>query len=135
MVCVLMGGDWAVQFTRRRRSRKPLRAGDEAEGPEAKPRTSPPQPPLSEAERGDIGSAPPSPLRRGGGRGGEVWGFAPTRPTRLPPYDGVRVQRLKSPIPGTPRGGRMPARFCVLASGSAGNCALVQTDGFGLLVD
>ena len=29
----------------------------------------------------------------------------------------------------------MPARFCVLASGSAGNCALVQTDGFGLLID
>jgi phosphoribosyl 1,2-cyclic phosphodiesterase len=29
----------------------------------------------------------------------------------------------------------MPARFCVLASGSAGNCAFLQTDGFGLLID
>jgi phosphoribosyl 1,2-cyclic phosphodiesterase len=29
----------------------------------------------------------------------------------------------------------MPARFCVLASGSAGNCAFVQGDGFGLLID
>jgi phosphoribosyl 1,2-cyclic phosphodiesterase len=29
----------------------------------------------------------------------------------------------------------MPARFCVLASGSAGNCAFVQADGFGVLVD
>jgi phosphoribosyl 1,2-cyclic phosphodiesterase len=29
----------------------------------------------------------------------------------------------------------MPARFCVLASGSAGNCALLQSNGFGLLID
>jgi len=29
----------------------------------------------------------------------------------------------------------MPARFCVLASGSAGNCAFLQVDGFGLLID
>jgi len=29
----------------------------------------------------------------------------------------------------------MPARFCVLASGSAGNCAFLQADGFGLLID
>jgi phosphoribosyl 1,2-cyclic phosphodiesterase len=29
----------------------------------------------------------------------------------------------------------MPARFCVLASGSSGNCALVQSDNFGLLID
>src|SRR5262245_1788422 len=29
----------------------------------------------------------------------------------------------------------MPARFCVLASGSAGNCAFLQTNGFGLLID
>lgn len=29
----------------------------------------------------------------------------------------------------------MPARFCVLASGSAGNCAFVQADGFGVLID
>jgi phosphoribosyl 1,2-cyclic phosphodiesterase len=29
----------------------------------------------------------------------------------------------------------MPARFCVLASGSAGNCALIQADGFGLMID
>jgi phosphoribosyl 1,2-cyclic phosphodiesterase len=29
----------------------------------------------------------------------------------------------------------MPARFCVLASGSAGNAALVQLDGFGILID
>lgn len=29
----------------------------------------------------------------------------------------------------------MPARFCVLASGSAGNVAFVQVDGFGLLID
>jgi phosphoribosyl 1,2-cyclic phosphodiesterase len=29
----------------------------------------------------------------------------------------------------------MPARFCVLASGSAGNCAFLQSDGFGLLID
>jgi phosphoribosyl 1,2-cyclic phosphodiesterase len=29
----------------------------------------------------------------------------------------------------------MPARFCVLASGSSGNCAFVQTNGFGLLID
>jgi phosphoribosyl 1,2-cyclic phosphodiesterase len=29
----------------------------------------------------------------------------------------------------------MPARFCVLASGSSGNCALIQADGFGLLID
>src|SRR5260221_13892088 len=32
-------------------------------------------------------------------------------------------------------GSHMPARFCVLASGGAGNCAFVQTDGFGLLID
>src|SRR5207247_1154514 len=32
-------------------------------------------------------------------------------------------------------GGVMPARFCVLASGSAGNCAFLQADGFGLLID
>jgi phosphoribosyl 1,2-cyclic phosphodiesterase len=29
----------------------------------------------------------------------------------------------------------MPARFCVLASGSAGNCAFLQANGFGLLID
>ncbi|HJZ94101.1 MAG TPA: MBL fold metallo-hydrolase [Gemmataceae bacterium] len=29
----------------------------------------------------------------------------------------------------------MPARFCVLASGSAGNSAFLQADGFGLLID
>lgn len=29
----------------------------------------------------------------------------------------------------------MPARFCMLASGSAGNCAFLQTEGFGLLID
>ena len=29
----------------------------------------------------------------------------------------------------------MPARFCVLASGSAGNAAFVQADGFGFLID
>src|SRR5262245_57043447 len=29
----------------------------------------------------------------------------------------------------------MPARFCVLASGSAGNCTFLQVDGFGLLID
>jgi phosphoribosyl 1,2-cyclic phosphodiesterase len=29
----------------------------------------------------------------------------------------------------------MPARFCVLASGSAGNCAFIQSDGFGVLID
>lgn len=29
----------------------------------------------------------------------------------------------------------MPARFCVLASGSSGNCAFLQVDGFGLLID
>jgi phosphoribosyl 1,2-cyclic phosphodiesterase len=29
----------------------------------------------------------------------------------------------------------MPARFCVLASGSAGNCAFIQSDGAGVLVD
>jgi phosphoribosyl 1,2-cyclic phosphodiesterase len=29
----------------------------------------------------------------------------------------------------------MPARFCVLASGSSGNCAFVQADGFGILID
>ena len=29
----------------------------------------------------------------------------------------------------------MSARFCVLASGSSGNCAFVQADGFGLLID
>ena len=29
----------------------------------------------------------------------------------------------------------MPARFCVLASGSAGNCAFVQADGYGVLID
>lgn len=29
----------------------------------------------------------------------------------------------------------MPARFCVLASGSAGNCAFVQSDGSGVLID
>jgi len=29
----------------------------------------------------------------------------------------------------------MPARFCVLASGSAGNCAFLQADGVGLLID
>lgn len=29
----------------------------------------------------------------------------------------------------------MPARFCVLASGSAGNCAFLQADGFGILID
>jgi phosphoribosyl 1,2-cyclic phosphodiesterase len=29
----------------------------------------------------------------------------------------------------------MPARFCVLASGSAGNCTFLQSDGFGLLID
>jgi phosphoribosyl 1,2-cyclic phosphodiesterase len=29
----------------------------------------------------------------------------------------------------------MPARFCVLASGSSGNCAFVQADGFGVLID
>jgi phosphoribosyl 1,2-cyclic phosphodiesterase len=32
-------------------------------------------------------------------------------------------------------GGDMPARFCVLASGSAGNCTFLQSDGFGLLID
>lgn len=29
----------------------------------------------------------------------------------------------------------MPSRFCVLASGSAGNCAFLQQDQFGLLID
>src|SRR5215210_8075752 len=29
----------------------------------------------------------------------------------------------------------MPARFCVLASGSAGNCAFIQSDGSGVLID
>jgi phosphoribosyl 1,2-cyclic phosphodiesterase len=29
----------------------------------------------------------------------------------------------------------MSARFCVLASGSAGNCAFLKWDGFGLLID
>ena len=29
----------------------------------------------------------------------------------------------------------MPARFCVLASGSSGNCAFLQSNGFGLLID
>jgi phosphoribosyl 1,2-cyclic phosphodiesterase len=29
----------------------------------------------------------------------------------------------------------MPARFCVLASGSSGNCAFVQADGYGVLID
>jgi phosphoribosyl 1,2-cyclic phosphodiesterase len=29
----------------------------------------------------------------------------------------------------------MPARFCVLASGSAGNCAFVQAGGAGVLID
>jgi phosphoribosyl 1,2-cyclic phosphodiesterase len=29
----------------------------------------------------------------------------------------------------------MPARFCVLASGSAGNCAFVQSAGAGVLID
>ncbi|MSR53334.1 MAG: MBL fold metallo-hydrolase [Gemmataceae bacterium] len=29
----------------------------------------------------------------------------------------------------------MPARFCVLASGSSGNCAFLQVNGFGLLID
>jgi phosphoribosyl 1,2-cyclic phosphodiesterase len=29
----------------------------------------------------------------------------------------------------------MSARFCVLASGSSGNCAFVQSDNFGLLID
>lgn len=29
----------------------------------------------------------------------------------------------------------MSARFCVLASGSSGNCAFLQADGFGLLID
>jgi phosphoribosyl 1,2-cyclic phosphodiesterase len=29
----------------------------------------------------------------------------------------------------------MPARFCVLASGSAGNCAFVQSAGSGVLID
>jgi phosphoribosyl 1,2-cyclic phosphodiesterase len=29
----------------------------------------------------------------------------------------------------------MPARFCVLASGSAGNCAFLRSDGLGLLID
>ena len=29
----------------------------------------------------------------------------------------------------------MPARFCILASGSAGNAAFLQSDGFGLLID
>jgi len=29
----------------------------------------------------------------------------------------------------------MPSRFCVLASGSAGNCAFLQHDQFGLLID
>ena len=35
----------------------------------------------------------------------------------------------------TGQGDFMPARFCVLASGSAGNCAFLQADGFGLLID
>src|SRR5262245_25334810 len=34
-----------------------------------------------------------------------------------------------------PRGGRMALRFTVLASGSAGNASLVESDGFGLLLD
>jgi len=29
----------------------------------------------------------------------------------------------------------MPARFCILASGSSGNCAFLQANGFGLLID
>jgi phosphoribosyl 1,2-cyclic phosphodiesterase len=29
----------------------------------------------------------------------------------------------------------MSARFCILASGSSGNCAFLQSDGFGLLID
>ena len=29
----------------------------------------------------------------------------------------------------------MAARFCVLASGSSGNCVFVQSDGFGFLID
>src|SRR5688572_304322 len=36
---------------------------------------------------------------------------------------------------GERTGGPMPARFCVLASGSAGNCAFVESDGHGLLID
>ena len=29
----------------------------------------------------------------------------------------------------------MPARFCLLASGSAGNCAFIQSEGSGVLID